>query len=218
VLQASSLTKLSSFSLGFQEGYNTLDLVAAFFFSSVVLLGLKEHTSCKKTQMRVTLLGGAIAAGLLSVVYIAFCFLAAGYGPGLQGIAGHELLGVLAHQILGPYAGLIVGTTVFFACFTTELALVTVFARFLQEILPEKYSDYTRCLLGSCGVAFLTSNLNFDGITYFLGPIIQIAYPALILLTMVNIAHKLGGFGPVKRLFYPTLIATVLFQILHFVH
>jgi branched-chain amino acid:cation transporter, LIVCS family len=214
-LKASALSRWSSFSLGFQEGYNTLDLVAAFFFSSVVLLGLKEHTACKKTQMRATLMGGGIAAMLLSVVYIAFCLLAAGYGPDLQGVAGHELLGALAQKILGPYAGLIVGSTVFFACFTTEIALVTVFARFLMEILPEKYQNYTQCLGVASIISFLMSNLNFTGISYFLGPVIQLAYPALILLTVVNIAHKLSGFSPVKRLFYPILIVTILLQYLN---
>lgn len=212
-LPVSELTRWSSFSLGFQEGYHTLDLLAAFFFSSVVLIGLKERTNSKKKQMKATLAGGAIAAALLSLVYISFCVLAAGYGPQLVGVAGHQLLGALAHQILGPYAGVVVGSLVFFACFTTEIALITIFARFLETLLPTKYSGYTTALVLTSIVTFAMSNLDFTGITYFLGPIVQLIYPALILLTFVNIAYKLSGFKPVKRLFYPALVATLLFQL-----
>ena len=210
----SDLTRWETFSTGFLSGYNTMDLLATFFFSSVVLLCLKDKKekptpASRRKLMKVAGIGGLIAASLLTVIYVSFSYLAAAYASKLGGVEGHEMLGTLARQLLGPYAGLIVAVTVFFACLTTEIALAAVASRFLSETVTRNKMPYAAALGAILFVSFLVSTLNFNGIASFLTPILQLCYPALIVLGVVNILHKLWKFQPVKLFFYGTLLATL---------
>ncbi len=210
----SALTPWETFSTGFLSGYNTMDLLATFFFSSVVLLCLKDDkekstSETRRKIMKVAGIGGLVAASLLTIIYVSFSYLAAAYSSTLGGVPGHEMLGTLARQLLGPYAGLIVAITVFFACLTTEIALAAVASRFLSDVIPKKKLPYIAALGIVLFISFLVSTLNFNGIAAFLTPILELCYPALIVLGILNIMHKMWRFRPVKLFFYGTLLATV---------
>jgi len=210
----SSHSPWETFAHGFLSGYNTMDLLAAFFFSSVVLLFLQKKEVVERKSMFVTAIRGSlIAAVLLSLVYVAFSFLAAGYSELLKGVAPDRLLGTLAYHLLGSQAGLFASITVGFACFTTEIALTAVFAEFLHRTLLKEKISYPQAIWITLILSFLMSTLQFNGISTFLVPLLKLCYPALIVLTVVNILHKLYGFKPVKRLFYGTIGATLALQL-----
>ncbi len=129
---------------GLLDGYNTMDLLAAFFFSSVVLICLqKNHVGEKKQLLSFAMLGALIAAALLSSVYICFSFLAAGYSNELVGIPSDHLLGTLTYRLLGAQAGLVASVAVCFACFTTEIALTAVIAEFIHKTLFKEKISYS---------------------------------------------------------------------------
>jgi branched-chain amino acid:cation transporter, LIVCS family len=203
-----------SFKQGLFNGYNTMDLLAAFFFSSTVLFFLRKEEKGGGTG-RILLIASLIAASLLAAIYISFAYLAAGYQKQLQDVPSHCLLGTLAHQLLGPYAGSITGIVVAFACFTTEIALAAVFAEFFQKSVCRERISYSLSLVITLVISFAVSTLHFYGISSFLSPILQICYPSLIALTLLNILHKLYHFQPIKLLFYGALLIAVT---LHFVH
>lgn len=208
-------TAWQTFSQGVLSGYNTMDLLAAFFFSSVVLLCLQKNGfSDKKGMLSAAVTGSLIAAVLLSLVYVAFSFLAAGYSPSLNGIAPDQLLGTLAFQLLGPQAGLIASIAVCFACFTTEIALTAVFAEFLHRTLLKEKISYGVALCITLLLSFLVSTLHFEGISAFLVPVLQICYPALIVLAVLNILYKFYDYKPVKPFFYGTVALTLLVQMI----
>lgn len=218
--ESSSLSSASAFAHGFLEGYNTMDLLAAFFFSSVVLLCLQRGLQVDQVDLHqrrfflISMRASLIAAALLALVYICFSWLAAGYSGALQDVPNHKMLGFLAFKLLGPYAGLMASVSVTFACLTTEIALTAIFAQFLQENLFKKKISYSVSLGLTLGTSLLISTLHFDGITAFLGPFLQICYPALIVLSVLNILYKLYGFTPVKRLFYSTIGITLFFKMI----
>ncbi|MCB1180453.1 MAG: branched-chain amino acid transport system II carrier protein [Chlamydiia bacterium] len=202
------------FSVGLLGGYNTMDLLAGFFFSSVILVSLKssgEHDKCKENHQLLfaATLGSLIAGAMLALVYICFSYLAAGFSPNLNGTPGHEMLGTLSLQLLGPYAGLVSGVAVSFACLTTEIALTTVFAEFLRKSVLHGKISYRAALLLTVAIAFGISTLHFEGISSFLVPLLQICYPALIVLALLNLIHKLYDFKPVKFPVYLTFGVTV---------
>lgn len=211
-------TKWETFSKGFVGGYNTMDLLAAFFFSSVVLICLRKEkkpqdslqpTESEYPVLKIAVFSSFIAAALLALVYVSFSYLAAGYSGFLEEVSGELLLGTLAYQLLGPYAGMVAGVAVSFACLTTEIALAAVFSEFLRKvILKERYS-YTACVIFTLLISFLVSTLQFQGISSFLGPVLEICYPALIVLTLLNIVYKLYDFKPVKLFFYATVLVTL---------
>jgi LIVCS family branched-chain amino acid:cation transporter len=88
---------------------------------------------------------------------------------------------------LGPYAGIIVSLTVAFACLTTAIALIAAFASFIEkEILKEKIG-YPSILVASLFLTFAVTTLEFQGIARLLGPVLEVCYPGLILLTFYNL-------------------------------
>lgn len=214
-LHSSTLGDISSFLFGFKEGYQTMDLLGAFFFSSVVLLGLKNdfEPKSKSDFKRLTLLAikaSLVGAFLLAIIYIGFSFVAAYYSDSLTLVSQDKLIGAIALQVLGPYAGIITSLAVALACLTTAIALTNVFAEFLHKDISKKKLSYFTSLLITLGVTFIISTLDFNGIVKFLSPILQVFYPSLILLTLLNLLYKLYGItlvkGPVLALFFLTLI------------
>lgn len=185
-LISKNLSQISHFWNGLKEGYNTMDLLAAFFFAPIVISSM-GRSSGKENLNNFVFIASAIGAFLLAMVYTGFCYLAYLYAFQLEGIPSEQLLGVIAIKILGPYAGFIVSLTVTFACLTTAIALIAAFASFLEkEVLKEKFG-YMSILIISLLMTFAVTTLEFQGIARFLNPILEICYPALILLTFYNL-------------------------------
>ena len=139
-----------------------------------------------------------MGAFLLAIIYVGFSYLAAFHGNHL-GITGKdELLAAITMRIAGSQAGLLVCITIALACLTTAIALISAFTDFIQkEVFKEKVS-YEITLIGALLLTFFVSTFEFSGISAFLGPILQICYPGLIVLTFLNIAYSLKNFKPIK--------------------
>ena len=202
---------------GLKEGYNTMDLLAAFFFSSTILnilrLRVKENETPSCSYASTALRASIVGAVLLAAIYIGFSYLAAFHGSHLNIHGKDELLAAITMRIAGAHAGILVCVTIAFACLTTAIALISAFTDFMQkEVFKEKIS-YEITLLGSLLLTFLVSTFEFTSISAFLGPILQIGYPGLILLTFLNIAYRLKNFKPIKL---PVCIAFILSAYLYF--
>jgi branched-chain amino acid:cation transporter, LIVCS family len=212
-MQEVTISNWSIFLHGFQEGYKTMDLLAAFFFSSAILVGLKkEDGESSGNRMQQALYASIIGATLLAITYIGFS-LVASYHSNYLGISEQEdLLGAITLKIIGPSAGLLVCITVVLACLTTAIALSSVFAEFLQNGVFNGKVSYEIALIGSLIVTFFVSTYEFSGISAFLEPILQICYPGLIVLTFLNIAYSLKKVQPVRiPVFLTFAIATVIY-------
>lgn len=200
-LVSENLSKTSHFWNGLTEGYNTMDLLAAFFFAPIIISSLRDSEKDPNFS-RFVFIASAIGACLLALVYIGFCYLAYFYAAQLTGISNDQLLGAIAIKILGPYAGLIVSLTVAFACLTTAIALIAAFTSFIEkEILREKVS-YVQILIISLLMTFAVTTLEFQGIACLLNPILEVCYPALILLTFYNL------LTPPLEPFHPKFLKT----------
>ncbi|MGB7978790.1 MAG: branched-chain amino acid transport system II carrier protein [Chlamydiales bacterium] len=197
----------SSFKNGIVQGYQTMDLLAAFFFSAFVIKHLKERGPTAQSSLPVFLKSSVIGAGLLSIVYVILVLLGAIYAPKLASVPPQEMLGFVANEALGSFAAPIVCCTVVLACLTTAIVLASLFAEFFKkEVMREKINSGT-ALIVTLAIAFGISTLEFSGIARFLGPILEAVYPALIVLTVLSIFHKLWGWSTVRM---PIAIAFVL--------
>ncbi len=187
---------------GLKDGYLTMDLLGAFFFSSVIINCLKNGIKTKERTphqlVMTTLKASCIGAFLLSVTYIGFSYVSSAHSLALEGISSDELITSIAVHILGPNAAIIACSVVSLACLTTAIALAAVFAEFIHKDLGGNKINYKFSLFITLVIAFFVSILNFNGIAAFLVPILQICYPALIVLSLFNILHKLYGIKMVK--------------------
>jgi len=216
VAPVTDCTRFGIFAYGLREGYNTLDLFGAFFFSVVILIGLRralgkdletDTPAGKKRFFTITLTASSIAAILLGIVYGGFSYVASFYSSVLGTVQQDTQLSVLASTVLGNYGGIIANVAVSLACLTTAITLVAVFAEFMQNEVFKRRFNYSTCLLMTLILSFIVSNLGFMGIKQLSAPILFVFYPALILLTFLNLAYKFFGFKYVK---IPVLIAFVI--------
>ena len=201
---ASTTGVWQSFTEGIYQGYQTMDLLAAFFFSAFVIKHLGEQNESNLSQFfKASLLG----AGLLSVVYFILVLLGSMYASSLDGIPPQEMLGFIAQQALGVYAAPLVCLAVILACLTTAIVLSSLFSDFLKNEISQKKLPTSASHAITLLIAFCISTLDFAGIMKILGPILEFIYPALIVFTITGILHKLWGLKIVRT---PTAIAVLL--------
>lgn len=197
-------------------GYETLDLLGAIFFSSIVLTILrktagKDVKSSPHALAIMSLKSGALGGGLLALVYIGMSLLGVYYGQGITNVNSGELFSIVSFRILGESGALIIATAVLMACLSTAIALCAVIAEYIQYELSGNTISYVPALLitlVSClplSTAGLKSVLTLTG-----GPICYIGYPVIITLTFCNIAYKLFNFKPVKMPVLATFIVMLV--------
>lgn len=194
---------------GFFQGYQTMDLLAAFFFSKFVIKHLykSEEATDESSKLTIFLKSSLIGAGILALVYYALVLLGWIYASLLEDTPPQEMLGRIAMHSLGAFAAPCVCLAVIFACLTTAIVLTSLFADFLRKDVAEKKIGNSLALFITLTIGFLVSTLDFAGIASFLGPILEIIYPALITLTVVNIIGKYYGVKSSHWPFTLTIVA-----------
>jgi LIVCS family branched-chain amino acid:cation transporter len=194
------------FKTGIFQGYQTMDLLAAFFFSTFIINYLRQNEHAE-APLSAFFKASLIGAGLLSTIYIILVLLGARYAELLQGVPAQEMLGQIAQHALGPYAAPIVCSAVILACITTAIVLTSLFSDFLRKEVSKDKIPQSLSILTTLTIGFFISTLSFSGIMSFIGPILDIIYPALIVMTLFSIAYKIFGWKAVR---VPTAVAFVL--------
>ncbi len=203
--------------MGAEMGYNTMDVLAALVFATVVVVGVKaelthEHkNNTPHNVLRHACIASAIAGVLLLVIYGGLCVLASAYHQSLQDQPIDHLLALLSLEIFGAKASLLVNGVVILACLTTAIALTTVFADFLNRAIFKDKNHYVHWLVVTTIASFVMSFLGFEKIVVLIFPILQVCYPFIIVLALCNIAYKLWGFKYVKAPVGITFILTLIF-------
>jgi len=187
----SSMHSYESFFRGLQEGYNTMDLIASFFFSASVIEILRRSSHNESLSLSITLKASLVGAFLLGVVYIGLIGLAASQVAILQSVPKDQLLVTIAHAVLGAKLGVISSVAVLLACFTTSVALATVFADFLAEKVFNDEAKYPLALTITQIVTFGMSITGLQGISFVTGPILQVFYPILMVLIVFNVGREI---------------------------
>lgn len=189
------ITHSAAFSNGLKVGYNTLDLIASFIFAPLVM----SHFLCdkdpskdsRKLIFKKMVKASLIAAGLLSLMYIGLTYVASFYTPFLDpSHRPEERLSAISMFLLGPHGALISCIAVAMACLTTAIPLVSICADYIREDLLKSDNKWIPLIM-TLAISSFIANLGFMGIANMLGPILQILCPGLIVLSLLNIFHKL---------------------------
>lgn len=192
-------------------GYKTLDMVGAIFFSSIVITilrrNLKDHSEkALKGLAFMGLKAGVLGVSLLAIIYLGMSYLGVFHGRGLGHLNEGELFSALSFRILGSHGAIIIALAVLMACYSTIVALSAVVSEYVKKTIFNNKINYVQALLGVLSVAALVSNFGLGKILSISAPYIDIGYPALIMLVIVNIAYKFFGFRYVKLPVFITLL------------
>ncbi len=167
-----------AFWLGLKMGYNTMDLIASFFFVSSIL-SLLGHSKRKK---RIIVKASCLALFILTSVYSLMIFVASLYAPAIWDIPSEKLFLILSEMILGEKAKMAVALTVTLACFGTLMALTRVYGDFLKMMKVKEKSG----IVGILMVSFFVSLFGLKGITSITSPMMEVFYPTLLLFIIIS--------------------------------
>ncbi len=194
---AMEISKQSAFTSGLNVGYNTLDLIASFIFAPLVLAHFrpkKDLIEAPDEGRRIflkMLKASLLAAFLLSGMYIGLTYISSYYTPFLPAHANEERLAAISMYLLGPTGALFSCIAVALSCLTTAIPISAISAEFIQKDLCKGRGSLFFASVISLGISALMANIGFMGIAEMLSPILQILCPGLIILSILNIFHKL---------------------------
>ena len=209
------MSNMSALSYGLKEGYNTMDLLASFFFASIVFQKFKQKRDGLVTNSEIIIefmKASVVGATLLALVYGGFAITAAVFSKELAHCKPDQFLGELGRLVLGGYGGFVVSMAVLLSCLTTAIALTTISADFFREQLFRNKIRYRSSVLFVIAISVIVSTLEFSGIVKILAPVLQVCYPSLLTLCLFNVLHRIYGVKVVKLPVYFILLLVVLGQ------
>ena len=179
-------------------GYGTMDLLGAFFFCHVAYNNILRKCSRinindEKSIRTVTLKACLIGALLIGMIYTGFMISSASHASVLQHVHTPELINRLSEVVLGNFGSLFVCMCVTLACIATATALAVVSANFFFKSLFQRKIPRFACLVIVLVIMYVMSILGFDKIMAIATPILNVLYPCLIVLCIVNIIRRLYG-------------------------
>ncbi len=213
----STLTPKEAFVTGLDQGYQTMDLLAAFFFSATTVAfiakALTSHED-KQNLERLSLTACSIGAFLLTLVYLGFVYLGAKYAPVLQNVAPENLLVVVAEHSLGSFALPLAAIVIGLACLTTSTILASLFADFLQmDIMQEKMPRWLALVI-TLIIGYTFSLLGFSDLAGWIANALVIAYPALIAYAIAKIIAIKTGYKYSREIFWFVLLVSIVAKVL----
>jgi LIVCS family branched-chain amino acid:cation transporter len=115
----------------------------------------------------------------------------------LSDVPKEQLLVHIAKDLLGAQLGMVASAAVFLACFTTSVALATVYADFVAEKIFGSQDRYLVGLMATQFVTYVMSITGLEGIAAVTEPILQLFYPMLMIMIVFNLARK--GLRPLPE-------------------
>ena len=199
------------YTYAFLEGYQTVDGLAAVIFAGIILMGLKEKGyTDTSSQIKMTIMSGLVAFSIIGFVYGGLIYLgASGANSIASGMSRTETFMALVNNMFGQSGVWMVAVTVIFACFTTTVGLTTTVAKYFSDLTNNKLT-YRFNVIAITIVSFVLANLGVEQIVLFSGPILNIIYPAIVVLILLNL---FDCYLPYKQIYAGAIAATLCFSI-----
>ncbi len=203
---------VNPFILGITQGYQTMDLMASFFFSVTIVEYLRSICHSKEEAIHVSLLASAIGGSLIAGVYLGFVYLGAHYASYLVDAKPEQYITIIAKLTLGKHAALIVAATIFLSCLATASSLVKLFADFLKTDVAHNKISWPFSIIVTIIISFAISLTGFKAIAILLHKILSYTYPALITLSVTAILYHYCRFRWIKHSFFFALLITIFYD------
>ncbi|WP_203967331.1 branched-chain amino acid transport system II carrier protein [Capnocytophaga stomatis] len=207
-----------AFSVGFAEGYQTLDVLASVIFAGIIISAVVSdgYTSVRE-RVKITISAGMISTLALLLIYGGLIYLGAtsdyleATGVSPSEISRTNLLLHISTSILGKGGTFVMAIAIAFACLTTAIALTSatgsIFEKMSKGRIPYKLG-VTLCTIIS---AFISVN-SVDSIINYAINILLFIYP--IVFTLILYILLFGRFVQSKTPFVASIVATTLVSLI----
>ena len=209
---ANGVYKNVPFFKGFQEGYNTMDLLCTMLYGAATLKAIQSQGIKEQKQLtKMCIYAGIIAAVCLALIYGALAYAGAS-STAVFGIVsnGGQLLNMISVHYMGFPGQVVLALIIFFACITTSIGLTTSISSYFHE-LSGKQVLYQRFCLYICLFSLVVANFGLNNIIKFSIPVICMLYPIVIAIVILNVGQSI--FKRDKAIFRICLTLTTIFAI-----
>ncbi|MBK4765104.1 MAG: branched-chain amino acid transport system II carrier protein [Pantoea sp. Brub] len=201
----------NAFSLGFINGYLTMDTLGALVFSMVIVNAIRARgISNKKLLANYTIIAGLIAGIGLTLVYISLFRLGNSSGVLVsQNVDGASILHAYVQSTFGKVGSIFLMLLMFIACIVTAIGLTCAWANFFSQYIniPYKLLVYMLSIF-----SMIISNLGLDLLIKGVIPILTIIYPPCIVLVILSFTVKFWNRS--NFIFIPTMLVSLIFSVL----
>lgn len=180
-----------TFFTGFEQGYLTMDALAAFVFGIIVINAIRDKGITNKKQLLTLCMKSAfIAAGILALIYTGLSYLGAtsveeiGYAD-----TGAQVLVQVSSHYFGPFGGVLLGFIVLLACLTTSVGLVTACASYFHKLMPSVSNKNLAIIFSVISAGF--ANFGLAQLISLSVPVLTAIYPLAIVLIVLTFTHSL---------------------------
>ncbi|WP_373820145.1 branched-chain amino acid transport system II carrier protein [Glaesserella sp.] len=204
---------------GFIEGYQTMDVLASFAFSVVVINAIRTKSHRQENLFKQTVVAGAIAAVSLAFIYISIGWVGNNIpltdemvrevvtkGQNL----GTFILNQAAAQAFGDFGRTLLGLIVSLACLTTAIGLVVATSSYFNSIFPRiSYRTYT---LVFTLIGFGLANQGLNTVISKSVPVLLVLYPiamTTMLVLFVNLFMPLPKSAQLLSIAMVTIVAVL---------
>lgn len=183
-LSSTDLSGMQAFSLGFTEGYQTLDVLASVIFAGIIISSASEkgYTE-KKSKVSVVVPSSVLAGVCLLIIYGGLLYLGATSGVKDLQMGRSELLILITQNILGDYGTVAIAISIALACLTTAIALTSAVGIFFSQ-LSGGALGYKNLITLCCILSGILAVNGVDDIITFAYPPLAFVYPIVITLVL----------------------------------
>lgn len=182
---------LNVFARSFEEGYQTMDGLAAFAFSSIIIQGFRDAGITKpESQAKLTVQAGLIAGIFLAFIYGGLLYAGATSSSFDLGEVGRvDLLVFISRSLIGNAGVTIMSIAMILACLTTATGLSASVGNFFERISGGRIS-YRIAVIVSILFSFVVAIAGVESIVAISGPILAFIYPIAIVMIFLNLARQ----------------------------
>ena len=195
VLDATGTYITAPFSQGFQDGYQTMDLLASLSIGTIVVNAIRMRgTTDNKSVSKICIISGFITVALMTLVYGSLAYIGASSASVLGGVEnGGQLLAGAVGIFFGPAGNLLVAFIIALACLTTSCGMISGTAWYFNKLSNNRIS-YARLVQVSTAFSFVVSNVGLTQIIALSVPFLVAIYPLVIVFVVLSLFDGLIGW------------------------
>ncbi|UUI40821.1 branched-chain amino acid transport system II carrier protein [Oceanobacillus oncorhynchi] len=202
----------SAFFIGFLEGYNTMDALAALVFGIIIINVIKGFGITDNNQIlsAVTKIG-LTSTALLVIIYVGISYLGATSVTELGVLEnGGPVLSGAAAYYFGTFGTILLAAIIILACLTTAIGLITANAEYFHTLFPA--IAYKPWVFFFSILTFVIANFGLENIIAFSTPVLMFLYPLAMVLVLLTFVSPF--FNHSRLVYIPTIAVTFIFSII----
>jgi LIVCS family branched-chain amino acid:cation transporter len=187
----SSTYSRSPFFVGFDQGYQTMDILAAYCFGIIIMMNIKQmHLSSAKEENALFVKASILAGVFLASIYTMLAFTGMSHSGTLSLLSnGAQILSTLSLQVFGE-AGQWINSLIFLiACFNVCSGLLSCCSAYFHELFPK--ISYRIWLAAFAIAGAVAASFGLDAILALSAPVLSFICPIAVILLIYGLTRSI---------------------------